>query len=102
MSGIGSSAGTAPSALAISVGGPPSTRIFKPFMSSSVFTCFFAVIKKLGDVVCSTNGWIGPYSFWIDGYFSYSLQITSLPCYAVLLGRNGSDTTSDSGVCSGQ
>ena len=58
MSGIGSSAGTAPSALAISVGGPPSTRIFKPFMSSSVFTCFLEVIRKLGDVVCSTSGWI--------------------------------------------
>ena len=51
MSGIGSSAGTAPSALAISVGGPPSTRIFRPFMSSSVFTCFLVVIRKFGDVV---------------------------------------------------
>ena len=63
MSGIGSSAGTAPSALAISIGGPPSTRIFRPFMSSSVFTCFFAVIRKFGEVVCSTSGWIAPYSF---------------------------------------
>ena len=51
MSGIGIGVGTAPSALAISVGGPPGTRIFMPLRSSSVFTCFLVVSRKYGDVV---------------------------------------------------
>ena len=41
-----------------------------PLRSSSVFTGFFEVIRKFGEVVCSSSGWISPYSFWIAGNFS--------------------------------